>query len=53
VPALLGPVAQLAQEPRLADPGVAGDGEAGEPVVLEGVERRAELPELGVAPDER
>jgi hypothetical protein len=53
VPPLLGPVAQLAQEPRLADPGVAGDREAGEPLVLERVQSRAELLELGVAPDER
>ena len=52
VPLLLGPLAQLAQEPGLADPRVAGDGQAGEAVVVERVKRRSELLELGLPADE-
>jgi hypothetical protein len=52
VPLPLGPLAQLAQEPRLADPGVAGDGQAGESAVVERVQRLPELLELGLPSDE-
>ena len=53
VPLRLGPLAQLAQEAGLADPGVAGDGEAGEAILVEGAERLPELIELGLPPDQR
>ena len=49
----LGPLAQLAQEPRLADPRVAGDGQARQAILLEGAERLPELLELGLPPDQR
>jgi hypothetical protein len=49
----LGPFAQLAQQARLADPRVAGDGQAREAVVVQRAERLPELIELGLPPDER
>jgi hypothetical protein len=49
----LGPFAQLAQQTRLADPRVAGDGQAREAVVVQRAERLPELIELGLPPDER
>jgi len=52
-PLRLGPVAQLAQEAGLADPGVPGDGEAREAILVEGAERLPELIELGLPPDQR
>ena len=52
-PLRLGPLAQLAQEPGLADPRVAGDGQAREAILVERAERLPELIELGLPPDER
>ena len=49
----LGPLAQLAEQARLADPRVAGDGEAREAILVERAERLPELIELGLPPDQR
>ena len=53
VPLRLGPLAQLAQEAGLADPRVAGDGQAREAILVERAERLPELIELGLPPDQR
>ena len=52
-PLRLGPLAQLAQEAGLADPGVAGEGQAREAILVEGAEGHPELIELGLPPDQR
>ena len=53
MPVGLGALAQLAQEPGLADPGIARDGQAGETTLVERAERPPELLELGLPSDER
>ena len=49
--ALLGPATQLGQQPGLADPGLAFDGDAGVPAALQIVERLPEPFELRLSPD--
>jgi hypothetical protein len=50
---VLGAPAQLGEQPRLADPGLALQGHAGRHPVIQRIQRRPEPLELGIAPDGR